>query len=99
MRHIPKQRLSIRINGIDTPELRTKNQCEKQAALKAKKIVKDLLAESKKVSLQNCIRGKYFRLVCDVIADRKSVSKVLIKAKLAYKYDGGTKRQINWCDH
>lgn len=90
-------RLSIRVSGIDTPELRTKNTCEKQAALKAKELVEKLITGSKKVSLQNCIRGKYFRLVCDVLADANSLSLALVKAKLAYKYNGGTKKQIDWC--
>ena len=61
--------ISIRLNGIDTPEIRTKNLCEKKAARSAKKLIKSLLKRAKTIKLKNVKRGKYFRLVADVSFD------------------------------
>lgn len=91
------EKLSIRINGIDTPEKRTKNKCEKKAALEAREVLSKLLRESS-VDLMNCQRGKYFRLACSVYANGKSVEAELLGRGLAYKYRGGTKKKIDWCN-
>ena len=53
--------------------------------------------EAKNIELHNIKRGKYFRIVADVIVDGKSVKDELIKSKLAYPYKGGTKKKIDWC--
>lgn len=91
------KRLPVRVNGIDTPELKTKDTCEHEAGLKAKEITISFL-NSKDVKLKNCTRGKYFRLVCDVEANNITLAQELLKSKLAYEYDGGTKSKINWCE-
>ncbi len=59
--------------------------------------VGDILSNAKKIELHNIQRGKYFRIVADVIADGISIKSELIKSKLAYSYDGRTKRKIDWC--
>lgn len=92
-------RLSVRIKGIDTPEIRTKDKCEKKAAIKARELVKLFTDSSPRILLLNCIRGKYFRLVCDVKSRNQDIAKILIQKKLAYHYNGGAKKEINWCDH
>jgi len=46
--------------------------------------------------LKNVQRGKYFRILADVQADRKDVADILIKKRLAVRYDGGTKG-FDWC--
>lgn len=90
-------KLSIRIKGIDTPEKRTKNVCEKREAKKATSYVRNKLESSRNITLNNCIRGKYFRLVCDIDYDGKSIAKELLDLKLAYPYRGKTKRKVDWC--
>jgi micrococcal nuclease len=90
--------ISIRVNGIDTPELRTKNSCEKKAGYKAKYFVEKILKKGKRIDLQNISRGKYFRVVADVIVDGKNLSEYLIKNKMAYVYHGKTKEKIDWCN-
>ncbi len=85
------KKISIRVNGIDTPELRTKSPKEKQLARTAKRLVKSLLKNAKSIELKNIKRGKYFRIVADVYYDGKSLADILIKNKLAVIYDGGTK--------
>ncbi len=91
------RKLSIRVSGVDAPEIKTKNQCEKKKALNAKKLVSGLLRNAKRIDLENIKRGKYFRVVADVKFDGKSLSHYLLKNGFAYSYDGGAKRKINWC--
>jgi len=89
--------INIRVNGVDTPEIRTKNICEKKRALKAKEYVSQLLRKAKKINLKNIKRGKYFRVVAKVIIDGEFLSSLLLKEGLAYRNNGGTKKKMNWC--
>ena len=90
-------KMPIRVKGVDTAELKSKNKCEKKMARIAKKLVKNVLSRSKRIDLKNCTRGKYFRFVCDVIYDNKNLSKMLADQGLAYKYSGKTKSKVDWC--
>jgi len=87
--------MPVRVNGVDTPEMRGKCQTEKDIALLAKKFTIQTLRSAKTIELRNIKRGKYFRLVADVFADGQSLAEGLINKQLAVRYDGGTK--INWC--
>jgi micrococcal nuclease len=87
----------VRLVGIDTPEIRTKNKCEKVKGYKAKEFVKVRLSNASKIELRYYKKGKYFRVVGRIIYDGKDLSNELLKAKLAYPYLGGTKQTINWC--
>lgn len=89
--------ISVRVYGIDTPEIKGKGPCEKDRAKEAKELVKGLLSRAKRIDLVNLQRDKYFRILAEVKADGVSVSEKLIEAKLAYPYGGGTKEKINWC--
>lgn len=90
------ERIPIRINGIDTPEMRGKCVKEKTLAREAKQLTVSLLRTAKTIELKNIQRGKYFRIVADVYADNQNLAYILIKNKLAVKYDGGTKIK-DWC--
>ncbi len=90
------EKMAIRLNGVDTPEIRGKCDKEKKLARKAKQFTVNFLRNSKKVILKNTQRGKYFRIVADVYGDNKSLAKELIKNNLAVAYDGGTKEK-DWC--
>ena len=85
------ENLGVRINGIDTPELRGSAPPIKEAGLKAKKFVEFYLAASNTIILKNIQRGKYFRVIADVDCDGEDLGKLLINAGLAKPYDGGTK--------
>ena len=89
------EHMSIRINGIDTPELRGKCDKEKQLARLAKQFTVEHLRSAKSISLKNVKRGKYFRLIADVYIDGVSLGELLIKNKHAVKYIGKTK--VDWC--
>ena len=88
--------ISVRIRGIDTPELRGKCQSEKDKARIAKRLVKAELRRAKTIDLHRVGRGKYFRIIADVKYDGKDLGQVLIKNKLAVPYNGGKKKQ-DWC--
>ena len=85
--------IGIRINGIDTPEMRGSSPRIKKLAEKAKAIVQNRLFEARVIVLKNIKRGKYFRVVADVEVDGKDLAQILIDAGLAKRYDGGTKDQ------
>lgn len=88
-------RMSIRINGIDAPEMKAKCTKEKVLAIKAKKLTTSLLINAKYIELKDIKRGKYFRIIANVYADGVSVGSQLLKAGYAVRYNGGTK--IDWC--
>lgn len=90
------KKMAIRVNGIDTPELRAKCNKEKLLAREAKKLTVSTLRAGKIIELRNLQRGKYFRIVADVYVDGVNLADVLIKSKLAVKYNGGTKVK-DWC--
>ena len=71
------EHMSIRINGIDTPELRGKCDKEKQLAKLAKHFTVERLRAVRSITLKNIKRGKYFRLIADV--DGVSLGEQLIK--------------------
>ncbi len=91
------EKISIRVSGIDTPEIRTKNKCEKEKAKIAKLWVKKVLSNAKRIDLHNIQRGKYFRIVADVYIDGVNLTEILLDKGMGYPYDGGTKKKVNWC--
>ena len=88
--------IPIRLNGVDAPEIQGKCQYEKDLALKARDFVRNKLASAKEIKLTKLQRGKYFRVVADVMVDDVSLEKELLENKLAYKYTGGKKS--SWCN-
>jgi len=87
--------IAIRVNGVDTPEIRGKCEYEKNLALKARDFVRGKLSNAKEIKLTNLQRGKYFRVVANVVVDGISLEQELLDNKLAYRYSGGKK--LSWC--
>ena len=87
--------IPIRVNGVDTPEIRGKCLYEKNLALKARDFVRNKLANAKEIKLTNLQRGKYFRVVANVVVDGVSLEQELLDNELAYEYSGGKK--LSWC--
>ena len=90
-------KIAVRINGIDTPEIKGKCKKEKYNAQQAKNMVEELLKDAERIDLKNLQRGKYFRLVADIYADGENLADILIDAGMAVKYDGG-KKNARWCN-
>lgn len=89
----PIYRFSIRLNGIDTPEIKGKGitQDEKLAALSAKKFVSDLIL-NKYISLKNIKNEKYGRILADVYIGDIHLNDILLKERYAIPYDGTKKK-------
>ena len=85
------ERISIRINGIDTPEMRDNRPAVKALARQAKQYTVQRLREGRKIELRNMQRDKYFRILTDVYVDGSSLGRELIQRGLAKQYDGGKK--------
>ncbi|MGN0016579.1 MAG: thermonuclease family protein [Candidatus Avelusimicrobium sp.] len=81
---------SVRVRGIDTPELKSKDPAEKERAKQARAFTREFLT-GRKITLKQCEKDKYFRLLCDVYADSKSLSEALLSENLAVPYNGGKK--------
>jgi len=90
------RKMSIRILGIDTPEIRGKCAEEKELALKARIFANKVFRSANKIEFKNLQWGKYGgRLLSDVYLDDKLYSKMIIDKGLARPYDGKTKK--GWC--
>lgn len=86
----------IRINNIDTPELRAKCPNEKRLALLAKNFTQEKLQQAGIIELKNLNRGKYFRITADVFIDGENLADSLLAAGFARIYSGKNKKQ-SWC--
>lgn len=89
--------IGIRVLGIDTPEIKARDYCEKKAAVIARDLIHDELSKAKRIDLINIERDKYFRILADVMYDGKSVKDLLLARSLAYPYRGQTKKKMDWC--
>ncbi len=91
------EKISIRVNGIDTPEIRGKCEKEKYDAKQAKEMATDILKDAERIDLKNMKRGKYFRIAADVIVDGENLGDMLVEAGMAIHYNGG-KKTHKWCE-
>lgn len=89
------ERISVRINGIDAPEMRGKCAQEKARARQAKQFLVGKLRSGKVVELRNVERDKYFRLRADVFIDGADVGKEMLDKSLVRQYAGG--KRGGWC--
>jgi len=89
-------RTAVRINGIDTPEIRGLCDAEKELAKRARDYVRATVGDH--VQLTNITLGKYAgRVIADVLlADGRSLTALLITEGLGREYHGG--RREGWCD-
>ncbi len=89
-------RTAVRINGIDTPEIRGLCDAEKELAKRARDYVRATVGDH--VQLTNITLGKYAgRVIADVLlADGRSLTALLIAEGLGREYHGG--RREGWCD-
>ena len=89
----------FRIARIDTPEKgwRAKSEVERKLSIKATAFLKNMLAVSEEVLIYSDLgRGKYGRLLVEVLCDGVNAGDALIEMGLARRYDGGTKSMVPW---
>ncbi len=93
-------RWNCRIIGVDTPEIRTRNEVEKDMGYKVRDILRQHFM-NKIVKIKCGEFDKYGRLLIDVYIpdhlrdsnlEKEMLSEWLIKNNYAYAYDGGTKK-------
>ena len=89
--------IRVRVNGIDTPEIKGKCEKEKYDAKQAQQMVADILKDAEQIDLKSMERGKYFRIAADVIVDGENLADMLVEAGVAVRYDGGRKNH-KWCE-
>ena len=88
----PVYRFAVRLNGIDTPEIKGKTATEKELAKRARDALSSLIM-NKNVILKNVETEKYGRLLAEVYVDDININNYMIENKYAVKYDGGTKER------
>lgn len=96
----PLYRFSVRLKGIDCPEIKGKDEYEKKCAQLAKQEVSNLVL-NQIVTLKNIQTEKYGRILADVYIDHLlHLNAYLLEKRLAVVYDGGTKiRPTNWMSY
>lgn len=95
----PMYRFSVRLNGIDTPEIKGKNEEGKTLAKKARDELSKLIM-NKEVTLENVQTEKYGRILADVHCEGIHLNNWLVEQRYAVKYDGGTKViPLSWMDY
>ena len=87
-------RWNCRVMNVDTPEIRTKNDAEKELGYKVRDILREKF-QDKIVTVETHEFDKYGRLLIDIIFDNNGkstkLSEWLIENEYAYRYGGGTK--------
>ena len=86
----PLYKFSVRLNGIDCPEIRGKCETEKEIAQIARDSLSKLIF-NKTIQLKNVKTEKYGRVLAEVWFDDVCMNTWLVKQRLAVEYDGGTK--------
>jgi len=81
----------IRLMGLDTWESRTKNLSIKAKGLLAKAFTKQMVSEAEEIILVSHGRGKYGRILGELICDGVNLNDALIENGHAVEYYGGTK--------
>ncbi|MPM91902.1 hypothetical protein SDC9_139036 [bioreactor metagenome] len=86
---IAGKNISIRLRGINTPELRSHNEEERKSAVLEKQRLADLLTNARVIELKNLGRDKYFRIDADVYIDGKPLLPELNQQYLVTKPESG----------
>ena len=88
--------VSVRIRGIDAPEMKSRCDAERRAALRAKSALEAMVGRGP-VRLRAVGGGKYYgRVLADVeAADGTAVGAALLSLDLVRPYGGG--RRSPWC--
>ena len=84
--------LSIRLFGVDTPEMRGTSDEVKVLAVQAQQLTEKALKGASKIELRNPQRGKYFRIISEVWIDGEKLADMLKAKGLAKDYDGAGAR-------
>ena len=87
----------VRLYGIDTPESRTRDLDEKARGKMASAFLSDAINSGNKVVIQTKLKdskGKYGRVLGEVIVDGENINQSMIDANLAVGYFGQSKDEV-----
>ena len=86
---------SIRLDGVDTPELRGGTPLTKAAAKFARDTVAHLVEKAEQVIFHSTVwKGKYGRPVGRLFLDGRDLAEMLIERRLGVFYDGGWRNPV-----
>ena len=92
----PIYRFSVRLNGIDSPEIKGTTKKERELAIQSRDALYNMIF-GKIIELKNNGMEKYGRLLADVYYNDMHVNKWMVDNNYAVKYDGGKKvRGDDW---
>lgn len=86
-------RFSVRLNGIDSPEIKGKSEAEKLSATVSRDKLSNLIL-NKVVRLEDVKTEKYGRILAEVYLDNLNINQWMLENKLAEPYDGGKKKKF-----
>ena len=86
----------VRLYGIDTPESRTRDLEEKKYGKMASNFLSDAIKDAEVVSLRTHKdkKGKYGRILGEIICDGVNINQVMVETHLAVAYFGQSKEEI-----
>ena len=87
----------VRLFGIDTPESRTRNKDEKARGKMAGAFLEEAIEDGEKVVIQTKLkdsRGKFGRVLGDVVVDGININQLMVKCHLAVAYHGQSKDDV-----
>jgi micrococcal nuclease len=89
-------RFSIRLKGIDSPEIKSKVEKEKKLAEISRDALHSLIY-GKIITLKNINTEKYGRVLADIYIENLHINNWMIESHYAIPYNGGTKiRPSSW---
>tara|TARA_B100001094_G_scaffold232427_1_gene227279 strand:+ start:685 stop:1236 length:552 start_codon:yes stop_codon:yes gene_type:complete len=86
----PMYRWSVRLLGIDTPEMKSHDPKLKNLATHARDVLSDKIL-NKTVHLENVSTEKFGRILANVIFQGENMNQFMIDNKFAYEYTGARK--------
>ena len=87
----------VRLYGIDTPESRTRDKDEKARGKMAGSFLEEAIEDGEKVIIQTKLkdsRGKFGRILGDVVVDGININQLMVKCHLAVAYHGQSKDDV-----
>jgi len=87
----------VRLYGIDTPESRTKDEDEKARGKLAAKYLEDSINNGTEIILRSKLKdskGKYGRVLGEIIVDNININQSMIEKYLAVQYTGQSKKDV-----
>ena len=87
----------VRLYGIDTPESRTRNKDEKARGKMAGAFLEEAIEDGEKIVIQTKLkdsRGKFGRVLGDVVVDGININQLMVKCHLAVAYHGQSKDDV-----